>query len=273
MIKKVVLVLSSLLMMAFFSACGNDDEDVNANNEPDKEPTVDTVEDGYLTFGSSGLYKPFNFEDLDGEEAGFEVELGEAIAKEMGLKPKPVFTQDFGALIEEVNSDRMDVIMGSMGITDERAESVDFSEPYYRSGGVIYVHDDNEEIESADDLEGKNVGVVASSTYEEAVLEYISEDELNTYQSDNVALEDLDAGSDRLDAVVTDKNVGLNQIEENNLDIHAVGDYFFEEEIGGAVKKDNDDMLDEFNRALEAVIDDGTYDEISEKWFDESILE
>src|SRR5699024_1652386 len=92
-------------------------------------------------------------------------------------------------------------------------------------------------------------------------------------QSDNVALEDLDAGSDRLDAVVTDKNVGLNQIEENDLDIHAVGDYFFEEEIGGAVKKDNDDMLDEFNRALEAVIDDGTYDEISEKWFDESILE
>src|SRR5699024_2786149 len=118
-----------------------------------------------------------------------------------------------------------------------------------------------------------NVWLVASSTYEEAVLEYISEDELNTYQSDNVALEDLDAGSDRLDAVVTDKNVGLNQIEENDLDIHAVGDYFFEEEIGGAVKKDNDDMHDEVNRALEAVIDDGTYDEISEKWFDESILE
>src|SRR5699024_6320686 len=170
--KKIAYIMGGLLLILLLAACGDDNNaDGNNDPEPDKEPTVDTVEDGYFTFGSSGLYKPFNYEDLDGDATGFEVELGEAVAKEMGLKPKPVFTQDFGALIEEVNSDRLDAIMGSMAITEERAESVDFSEPYYRSGGVIYVHDDNEEIESADDLEGKNVGVVASSTYEEAVLE------------------------------------------------------------------------------------------------------
>lgn len=266
-------MFSSLLLIVFLAACGSDDADAEDNDEPDKEPTVDTVEDGYFTFGSSGLYKPFNYEDLDGDETGFEVELGEALAKEMGLKPKPVFTQDFGALIEEVNSDRLDAIMGSMAITEDRAESVDFSDPYYRSGGVIYVHDDTDDIESAEDLKGKNVGVVASSTYEDVVLEYIEEDELSTYQSDNVALDDLDAGTDRLDAVVTDKFVGMLQIDENDLDIHPVGDRLFDEEIAAAVKKDDDEMLDEINRALEAIIDDGTYDEISEKWFDESILE
>lgn len=271
--KKIVLLFSSLVLIILLAACGEDENDAEENDEPDKEPTVDTVEDGYFTFGSSGLYKPFNYEDLDGDATGFEVELGEAIAKEMGLKPKPVFTQDFGALIEEVNSDRLDAIMGSMAITDKRAEKVDFSDPYYRSGGVIYVHDDTDDIDSVEDLEGKNVGVVASSTYEEAVLDYISEDELNTYQSDNVALEDLDAGSDRLDAVVTDKFVGMLQIEENDLDIHAIGDRLFDEEIGAAVKKDNDEMLDEINRALEVIIEDGTYEEISKKWFDESILE
>src|SRR5699024_3799830 len=248
--KKMAYILGSLLLVFLLAACGDDNNaDGNNDPDPDKEPTVDTVEDGYFTFGSSGLYKPFNYESLDGDATGFEVELGKAVAKEMGLKPKPVFTQDFGALIEEVNSDRLDAIMGSMAITEERAESVDFSEPYYRSGGVIYVHNDTDDIDTVEDLEGKNVGVVASSTYESVVLDYVSEDDLSTYQSDNVALEDLSAGTDRLDAVVTDKFVGMLQIDENDLDIHPVGDRLFDEEIGAAVKKDNDDMLDEINRA------------------------
>ncbi|HLQ72371.1 MAG TPA: transporter substrate-binding domain-containing protein [Bacillota bacterium] len=272
--KKIAYILGGLLLVFLLAACGEDNNAAGNNDpEPDKEPTVDTVEDGYFTFGSSGLYKPFNYESLDGDATGFEVELGKAVAKEMGLKPKPVFTQDFGALIEEVNSDRLDAIMGSMAITEERAESVDFSEPYYRSGGVIYVHNDTDDIDTVEDLEGKNVGVVASSTYESVVLDYVSEDDLSTYQSDNVALEDLSAGTDRLDAVVTDKFVGMLQIDENDLDIHPVGDRLFDEEIGAAVKKDNDDMLDEINRALQVVIDDGTYEELSEKWFDENILD
>ena len=272
--KKIAYILGGLLLVFLLAACGEDNNAAGNNDpEPDKEPTVDTVEDGYFTFGSSGLYKPFNYESLDGDATGFEVELGKAVAKEMGLKPKPVFTQDFGALIEEVNSDRLDAIMGSMAITEERAESVDFSEPYYRSGRVIYVHNDTDDIDTVEDLEGKNVGVVASSTYESVVLDYVSEDDLSTYQSDNVALEDLSAGTDRLDAVVTDKFVGMLQIDENDLDIHPVGDRLFDEEIGAAVKKDNDDMLDEINRALQVVIDDGTYEELSEKWFDENILD
>ncbi|MUV38915.1 putative amino-acid-binding protein YxeM [Lentibacillus sp. JNUCC-1] len=268
--KKIMLFLTALLLVGLLAACGDEEE---TDAAPEKEATVDTIEDGYFTFGSSGLYKPFNFEDLDGDLTGFEVELGEAIAKEMGLKPKPVATQDFGALIEEVNSGRLDAIMGSMTITEKRAESVDFSDPYYRSGGVIYVHNDNDSIEAAEDLEGHSVGVVASSTYEEMVMDYITEEDLKTYQSDNVALQDLAAGTDRLDAVVTDKFVGMLQIEENDLDIRPVGDRVFDEEIGAAVKKGNQELLDEINRALQAVIDDGTYDEISKKWFDENILE
>lgn len=226
-----------------------------------------------MTFGSSGLYKPFNFEDLDGSETGFEVELGEAIAKEMGLEPNPVFTQDFGALIEEVNSGRLDIIMGSLTITEERAEVVDFSDPYYTSGPIFFVHEDTDDIETWDDLEGKQVGVIASSVYEDTVLEHISEDQLSTYQSDTVALQDLAAGTDRLDMVLTDKIVGLVQMDENNLEIKMVGDLLFEEKIGAAVKKGNQELLDEFNRALQAVIENGTYEELSMKWFGENILE
>src|SRR5699024_1589039 len=269
--KYFLSVILGLFIMGLLSACGNNgetqdtaretevtedetSEEETTEQEEDAEEseeaggsTVTTIEEGKLTFGSSGLYKPFNFEDLDGNETGFEVELGEAIAEEMGLEPNPVFTQDFGALIEEVNTDRIDVIMGSLTITEERAEAVDFSEPYYTSGPLFYVHEDTDDIETFDDLEGKEVGVIANSVYEDIVLEHISEDNLSTYQSDTVALQDLAAGTDRLDMVLTDKIVGLVQIDENNLEIKAVGDLIMEEKIGAAVRKGNQELLDEIN--------------------------
>src|SRR5690625_7873239 len=98
-----------------------------------------------------------------------------------------------------------------------------------------------------------NVGVVANIVYEDTVLEYIPEDNLATYQSDTVALQDLSAGTDRLHMVLTDKIVGLVQIDENELDIKAVGDFIFEEKIGAAVRKGNQELLDEINHALEAI--------------------
>src|SRR5690625_1103957 len=127
-------IIIGLLLIGLLAACGGSGETEDTSSEPEvveedgteeetdeaeetEEPggsAVTTIEEGKLTFGLSGLYRPFNFEDLDGNETGFEVELGEAIAEEMGLEPNPVFTQDFGALIEEVNSDRIDVIMGSL---------------------------------------------------------------------------------------------------------------------------------------------------------------
>lgn len=273
-------LLIGLFMIGILAACGDednasstDDKEAEAENASETEATVSTIEDGKFTFGFSGLLKPFNFEDLDGNLVGFEVDIGEALAKEMGLEPNPVATQDFGALIEEVNSDRLDAIIGSLTITEERAEAVDFSEPYYLSGGVIFVHEDTEDIKSLEDLDGKNVGVVASSTYEDIVLEHMDESDLATYQSDTVALQDLSAGTERLDAVMTDKFVGVIQIDENDLEVKAVGDRVFDEEIGAAVKKDNTELLDEMNKALETIIENGTYEEISNEWFGENILE
>lgn len=279
--KKIFLLLLSLLIVSILVACASSEDSSTTNEategaestDTESETKIQTIEEGKLSFGSSGLFKPFNFEDLDGNMTGFEVDLGIAIAEEMGLEPNPVFTQDFGALIEEVNNDRIDIIMGSLTITEERAKAVDFSDPYYVSGGVIYVHEDNNDIHGLEDLKGKNVGVIAASTYEDIVLEYIDEKNLSTYQSDNVALQDLAAGTARLDAVMTDKFVGMIQIDEQNLPIKAVGDRVSDEYIGAAVKKGNQQLLDEFNRALKAVIDKGIYDEISHKWFGENILE
>ncbi|WP_235872132.1 transporter substrate-binding domain-containing protein [Siminovitchia acidinfaciens] len=272
MTKRLMIMLAMGLVL-LLGACGSKEEAKETGGEAsDKEPTVETIEEGKFTFGFSGLYKPFNFEDIDGNLTGFEVELGEALAKEMGLEPNPVATQDFGALIEEVNSGRLDAIMGSMTITEERSEAIDFSDPYYRSGGVVYVHESNNDIKSTDDLKGKTVGVIASSTHEESALKFITEDTLATYNSDIIALQDLAAGKGRLDAAIVDKFVGHLQIEDG-MKIKPVGDRLNNEEIGAGVKKGNQQLVDEINRALAAVVENGTYDKISEKWFGENILE
>src|SRR5690625_577219 len=262
--RNILMLIASIFIVGLLVACNSEESEGESEGTSDGgESTVTTIEDGKLIFGSSGLYKPFNYEDLDGNETGFEVDLGIALAEELGLEPEPVFTQDFGALIEEVNADRIDVIMGSLTITEERAEAVDFSRHYYTSGPLFYVHEDTNDIETWDDLDGKTVGVISDSVYEEEVLKHIPEENLATYQSDTVALQDLAAGTGRLDMVLTDKIVGLVQIDENELNIKAVGEFIFEEEIGAAVKKGNQELLDEINRALEALIDDGTYAELS----------
>ncbi|MFD1706175.1 transporter substrate-binding domain-containing protein [Siminovitchia sediminis] len=274
--KKIWMMILGVSLLFMLAACGGSSEEASETSGEEtssKEPTVETIEEGKFTFGFSGLYKPFNFEDIDGNLTGFEVELGEAIAKEMGLEPNPVATQDFGALIEEVNSGRLDAIMGSMTITEERSEAIDFSDPYYRGGGVVYVHKDNNDIKSTDDLEGKTIGVIASSTHEQSALEFITEDTLATYSSDVVALQDLAAGTGRLDAAIVDKFVGHMQIEEEDMPIKPISERLNDEEIGAGFKKGNEELVKEFNRALQAVIDNGTYDEISNKWFGENILE
>src|SRR5690625_6857942 len=110
------MLFASIFIVRILITCNSEESSGSEESESGgesngDESNVTTIEDGKLIFGSSGLYKPFNYEDLDGNETGFEVDLGEAIAKEMGLEPKPVFTQDFGALLEEVNTeDRKSVV-------------------------------------------------------------------------------------------------------------------------------------------------------------------
>src|SRR5699024_3985531 len=116
-----------IILIGLLTACGSSDdastegaeeEEATAEEEEATEAETEdeaaeetasftTIEEGKLSFGSSGLFKPFNYEDLDGNMTGFEVDLGRALAEEMALEPNPVFTQDFGALIEEVNNDRI----------------------------------------------------------------------------------------------------------------------------------------------------------------------
>ncbi|KJS10981.1 MAG: ABC transporter substrate-binding protein, partial [Peptococcaceae bacterium BRH_c8a] len=122
---------------------------------------------------------------------------------------------------------------------------------------------------TADDLKGKKIGVVKASTFRDVALEYTDEKNVTGYDSDVIALQELPTG--RIDAVITDQMVGFEAIK-NELKIKDVGEPLWVDEMAIPIMKDNTELLEKVNAALEEMIADGTYDTISEKWFGRSIL-
>ncbi|WP_083888479.1 ABC transporter substrate-binding protein [Calidifontibacillus oryziterrae] len=216
----------------------------------------------------SGLYPPFNYQD-NGKLVGFDVEIGYALAEKMGMEPKPV-TNPWQTILAALKADKFDAILGSMAITEERLKEVNFSDPYYKSGAQVFVHADNGEIQSVNDLHGKKIGVVVASTFEDIAREYT--EEVTTYDSDVTALQDL-LVKGRLDAVITEQLVGMYAINQNDLAIKTVGDPLYIDQMGIAIKKEQTELLEKVNAALAEIIADGTYAEISEKYFGENIYD
>ncbi|MCP8969974.1 transporter substrate-binding domain-containing protein [Ectobacillus ponti] len=250
----LILMLTAAILL--FAACGTTKE--AAAPAKDKKPV--------FTFGMSGLYKPFNYRE-GGKLAGFDVEIGEALAERMGMTPNPV-TNPWETIIQGLQAKKYDAILGSMGITEERKKSVSFSTPYYRSGAQIFVAKDNTGIQTLESLKGKKVGVVKGTTFRALVQPYAGQ--IVDYDSDITALMDIPTG--RLDAVVTDQMVGLRMMKEGNDKIKDAGQPLSTDEIGIAVRKEDKELLEKINKALDEIIKDGTYDTISQKWFGRSIL-
>lgn len=255
--RKGLLLLLSIVMVFGIAGCSQ------------KTNTAKTEKNETFRFAMSGLYKPFNFQDQNGNLVGFDVEIGNEIAKRMGKKAEPV-TNPWETILVGLTSGKYDAIIGSMAITEERKKNADFSQPYYRSGAQVFVAANNQEITKTDDIKNKKIGVVKNSTYGELALVYTDKDNLFEYDSDLTALQDLETG--RVDVVITDQMVGFRVIKEGAIDIIDVGDPLSMDEMGIPVKKGNTELLDQINKALDEMIADGTYEQISKKWFGRSIL-
>lgn len=260
------VIFSAGMLLA---ACGGDDSS-SSDEESNKEggsSDLNLVEEGKFTTASSGLYKPFNFTE-GGDLTGFDIDISNALSEEMGLEPNPV-TTPWETIIQGLTTNRFDAIIGSMAITEEREKQISFSDPYYYSGGVIFTRAGNTEITSEADLEGAKIGVVGQSTYDTAAQKYT--DDIQYYNSDVVALQDL-AIEGRLDAVITADVVGF-EAEKAGLEIEMVGDPLWIEQAAVAINKDDEELLAAVNEALAAIVENGTYDEISNKWFGRNLLD
>ncbi|MDZ5471703.1 ABC transporter substrate-binding protein [Bacillus sp. 31A1R] len=263
--RMLILVMAALVLV--LAACGSKEaSNSEGSKEAGEKADLQLVNEGKLTFAMSGVYPPLNFKK-DGQLTGFDVEIGAEIAKRIGLESNPV-TNPWETIIQGLKAKKYDAIIGSMTATEERDKQVDFTNPYYLSGAQIFVAEGNTDILSKEDLKGKTIGVIQASTWKD-MAEGLS-DKVKGYPLDVNALQDLALG--RIDAVITDKIVGVSAKNEGGLKIKAIGDLLNEDRVSVAVNEGNTELANKINEAIQSMIDDGTYEKISMKWFNENIM-
>ncbi|PPJ48393.1 amino acid ABC transporter substrate-binding protein [Rhizobium sp. KAs_5_22] len=219
---------------------------------------------GEFKFANSGAYPPFSFVDDTNQVVGFDVDIGNEIAKRLGVKGVAVSTA-WDGIIAGLLAGKYDSIIGSMTITAEREKAVDFVGPYYRSGRGIFVATDSA-VKSLDDLKDKTIGVTLGETHEKWARERGGW-EIRTYKGLPELFLELKSG--RVDAIVVDsipvmvamKDNGekVRKLETSDIDGGAVN-------IGIAIRKGNPDLKAAMQKALDEMMADGTYEAISMKW-------
>ncbi|MFG6115312.1 glutamine ABC transporter substrate-binding protein [Halobacillus sp. MO56] len=218
------------------------------------------------TVATDNNFVPFEFlNEETGEMEGFDIDLIKAVADEAGFKVN-IESMKFDGVVSGMQSGRFDIGIAGMTITEERKETIDFSDPYYDAGLMIAVNKDNNEIKSEDDLAGKKVGTRSGTTSEAYIKENHPDAELVTFPGIVEAYMDLESG--RLDAVMYDVPSVQYYVANDSANLKTVGDILQGEQYGIAFPKDSE-LVEDVNKALETLIENGTYDDIYEKWFGE----
>jgi len=252
----IAAMLVLIMMMSVSVACGE------KNEKSADAAALELIKPGVLTVGSDCTWPPMEFVQGD-KVVGFDVDLAQAIADKLGLEldyQNAAWDGIFAALAAK----KYDMVVSSVTITDERKKETDFSDPYYQTDQAAAVLDDSE-IDSVDKLDGKSAGVQIGTTGEISARE-IAGLKVQTYDDILLAFEDLKAG--RVDAVIADSYVGFSYAK-NNEGIKVGFVIKTNEQLGIAFAKDTPNLLAAVNGALKTIKEDGTYDQIYDKWFGE----
>ncbi len=224
---------------------------------------------GVLKIGSDASYPPFeSVNEKTGKVEGFDVDLITAIGQKQGFQVD-VRNALFDTIFTALSYGQYDLVLSAATITDERKQTVNFSNPYFVAGQVIVLRKaDMGKIKTPDDLAGKTVGVQLGTTGAEAAKGIKNVKSVKEYPTAPEAFQALANGD--LDAVVNDNVTSLSIILNSpKLNLVVTGSPFTEEHYGIAVRKDCTALLDKINKGLAAVIADGTYAQIYAKYLGE----
>ena len=236
--------------------------------------TTAIAEDKVVRMGSEGYYPPFNFFDASGQVIGFDIDIGNALCAEMQVKCEWV-TTDWAGIIPALNSNKFDTIIASMSITDKRKEVVSFSAPYYFNGSqFIVAKDSGLGAATPGDLPGKVIGT-QEGTLEVTTLEkFFPDSELRLYPKLDDALLDMTTG--RLDAVYASQVVlGQWLTKDDGACCELVGEPTRSDGNQGtgiAVRQEDTELLQALDKAIAAIMANGTYDKIRASYFDFDIM-
>ena len=217
--------------------------------------------------GTDAAYAPFESQNEKGEIVGFDIDVVKAVAAKAGFEVKFVNTPWEGIFNTLAQGDR-DFLVSAITITDERKQTMDFSDPYFDAQQLIAVKETST-VAKFDDLKKLKVGVQTGTTGDEVVTKLQGKNSTNVkrFESTPLALKELESGG--VDAVVADNGVVINYVANNaGSKFKTVSDKsFMPEQYGLAVKKGNAELQAALNKGLAAIKADGTYDKIYAQYF------
>jgi len=219
---------------------------------------------GKVKIGTNAEYPPFEFVDEAGNIKGFDPELMTAIAEEAGFEFEFVNTRWDGIFVA-LASGEFDAVISAATIYPDRAEMVNFSDPYFDCGQMITVRADSADISGSDDLAGKKVAVQLGTTGDIWLSEETGA-EVVRFDENTLAFQALANGD--VDAAVADGPTAIDIVQANpEMNLKVLDGVYTDEQYGIAVNKDRGDLLEAINKGLAAVKSSGKYDEIYQKYF------
>lgn len=270
--KKLGAVAASLAFAGALAltGCGNSDAPADAAGSADASGsnTMQLVTDGTLTIGTSAEYEPFEYME-DGEYKGFDLELAQAIADDLGLELK-IENVDFDTIVPGVASGtKYDMGIAAITATPEREKEVGFTDSYYMDDQAIVTMADNTEITGdnyADALnaEGVKIAVQSGSTAEAFAKENFPNAELVPFKNATDCFAAVQ--SSQANALVTNRSVAAQLVATSFSNEQVIKQISTGEEYAIAVNKDNTALLDALNDSIAKLTEDGTVDELMTKY-------
>lgn len=215
-----------------------------------------------LKVGNDPAFPPFESTTDKGEIVGFDIDLIKAVGAAAGYEVQ-IISVAWDGIIPGLVAGNYDVIVSAMTITEERAKSVNFSDPYFEASQVIVTTKKNKVINTLEELAGKKISVQLGTTGDFVVTDEVKDPIVKRFDLAPLAVQELLNGG--VDAMVIDEPVAKAYAKQfSNLQY---GAKCTEELYGFAIAKKNTQLLQELNAGLKKVKADGTYDKIFAKWF------
>lgn len=252
--KIIALALVMLMCVALLAGCGE-----KANNDADTSATQSEAKT--LVMGTNAAFPPYEFVDDNNAIVGIDAEIAQAICDKLGYKLE-IKDMEFDSLISAVQGNAIDFSMAGMTVTDERKESVAFSNTYATGVQVIIVKEGSA-IATVDDLDGKTIGVQSGTTGDIYCTDDYGADHVKQYSNGALAIAALQ--NDQVDCVVIDNEPAKSFVAANT-GLKILDTEYVTEDYAIAIAKENTALLNDFNTALDALKADGTIDAILGKY-------
>lgn len=255
------LILVSVILAIVLVGCGQEDS---------VDKTMEIKERGYLIMGLDDTFAPMGFRDEKGELVGFDIDLANELSKKIDLdiKFQPI---DWSMKETELKSGKIDLIWNGYSITDARKKEVNFSDVYLSNRQIIITLKDSD-IKSKEDLAGRKLAVQNASSSLEAIskdmdlIESLDQGEPILFDTNHEAFLDLEAG--RSEVLVSDEVLAKYYMAEKGQDIYNIlNDDFGREDYAIGMRKSDTELVKIINDGLTEMKEDGSYDELYNKWF------